>query len=83
MSRYAIGDHPMTSSERQRRYLAKLAAPKTTPTAADLVVKVDHLRRYPDRIATWLCQRLDRDVVLAFHEALGRALAAAPEEPEP
>ena len=66
MSRYAIGDRPMTSSERQRRYLAKLAAPKTPPVA-DLVVKVDHLRRYPDRIATWLCQRLDRDVVLAFH----------------
>ena len=74
MSRHAIGDRPMTSSERQRRYLAKLAAPKTPPPVADLVVKVDHLRRYPDRIATWLCQRLDRDVVLAFYNALGRSL---------
>jgi hypothetical protein len=78
-----LGDRPMTSSERQRRYLAKLARPAPAPqvpASSELVVKVDHLRRFPDQIAPWLCQRLGKSTMLAFHNALGRALADAPEE---
>jgi hypothetical protein len=79
MSRHAIGDRPMTSSERQRRYLAKLAGSKTVPpplpaVGAGVPVNIEHLRLYPDRVAPWLCQRLGHDAALALYNALGRAL---------
>jgi hypothetical protein len=95
MSRHALGDHPMTSSERQRRYLAKLAGPRTAApapagappfaaAAGGLPINLEHLRLYPNQVAPWLCQRLGRDVALAFYNALGRALdEATAEETDP
>ena len=80
MGRHAIGDHPMTSSERQRRYLAKLAAPRPAPApakppAADgLVLKVAHIRMAPTETASWLYQRLGHDAAVAFRDALNRAI---------
>jgi hypothetical protein len=87
MSRHAIGDRPMTSSERQRRYLAKLAAnaaeaSRQAPRGdGSLSVKLDHLRLYPDRVAPWLRQRLGYQATHALRDALSRALKAAPAEP--
>jgi hypothetical protein len=89
MSRHAIGDRAMTSSERQRRYLAKLAASAASQASrqaprgdCSLSVKLDHLRLYPDRVAPWLRQRFGYQATRALRAALSRALKAAPEEPE-
>ena len=89
MSRHAIGDHPMTSSERQRRYLAKLAASAASEASRQaprgdglLSVKLDHLRAFPDRVAPWLRQRLGYQATRALRDALSRALEAAPAAPE-
>ncbi len=87
MSRHAIGDRPMTSSERQRRYLAKLAGSAASEGQAprgdgSLSVKLDHLRAFPDRVAPWLRQRLGYQAARALRDALSRALEAAPEAPE-
>jgi hypothetical protein len=88
MSRHAIGDRPMTSAERQRRYLAKLAASAAAEASrqaprgdGSLNVKLDHLRLYPDRVAPWLRQRLGYQATRALRDALSRALKAAPAEP--
>jgi hypothetical protein len=87
MSRHAIGDRPMTSSERQRRYLAKLAASAASEARqaprgdGSLGVKLDHLRAFPDRVAPWLRQRLGYQATRALRDALSRALKAAPAEP--
>jgi hypothetical protein len=82
MSRHAIGDRPMTSSERQRRYLAKLAASAASPRGdGSLSVKLDHLRAFPDHVAPWLRQRLGYQATRALRDALSRALKAAPAEP--
>jgi hypothetical protein len=86
MSRPAIGDRPMTSSERQRRYLAKLAASAASARQAprgdgSLNLKLDHLRAFPDRVAPWLRQRLGYQATRVLHDALSRALKAAPAAP--
>jgi hypothetical protein len=79
----------MTSSERQRRYLAKLAASAAAGVSrqaprddGSLSVKLDHLRLYPDRVAPWLRQRLGYQATRALRDALRRALEATPAEPE-
>jgi hypothetical protein len=87
MSRHPVGDHAMTTAERQRGYIARLkkaaaAAAVSEATAAGLVVRLDHLRLYPDRVAPWLRQRLGYQATHALRDALSRALEAAPEEPE-
>ena len=89
MSRHAIGDRPMTSSERQRRYLAKLAASAASEASrqaprddGSLSVKLNHLRAFPDRVAPWLRQRLGYQAARALRDALSRALKATPEAPE-
>jgi hypothetical protein len=55
MSRHPVGDQAMTTAERQRGYIARLktaaAAAVSGATAAGLVVRLDHLRLYPDRVA--------------------------------
>ena len=75
-----LGDHPMTSSERQRRYLAKLARPSPAKAVSELTIQVDHLRRFPAQTASWLRQRLGHRATLAFCNALSKALADVPEE---
>ena len=79
MGRHPIGDQAMTVAERQRRYLAKLVASARPPPApaSELVVRLDHLRRWPDQTAPWLCQRLGHSAALALRDALNRALEAA------
>lgn len=82
MSRHPIGERAMTTSERQRRYLAKLvASAKPAPRAdGDLMINLEHLRRWPDRIVPWLCQRLGRQTAVAVHEVMGRTLKTMPKE---
>jgi hypothetical protein len=87
MSRHPVGDRPMTVAERQRRYLArrefkaafealsKLAGPKPPVAGTGLVVKVEHLRRYPDKTAPWLHQQLGHRATLALRDALSKAIA--------
>jgi len=76
----------MTSSERQRRYLARLAASAASKGQVprgdgSLGVKLDHLRAFPDRVAPWLRQRLGYQATRALRDALSRALEAAPAAP--
>lgn len=81
MSRHPIGDHAMTSSERQRRYLAKLASSKPAEiTSAPTAVKaaqdrlIAQLRDQPRWIVPWLVEKLGRDATVAVHAEFGRAL---------
>jgi hypothetical protein len=86
MSRRPIGDRAMTSGERQRRYLAKLAKPAAAPFdqgSGGLIVQVEHLRLYPDGTAMWLHRQLGRGAAVALRDALGRAIEAAAEGPPP
>jgi hypothetical protein len=77
MSRHPIGPKAMTVGERQRRYIAKQAA-ALAPTG--LIIKVDHLRLYPDKMAPWLHRQLGHGATIALCDALGRAIEAAAEE---
>jgi hypothetical protein len=78
-----IGERAMTGAERNRKWLStKLAravrlAPRPAPAADGLVLKVEHIRLNPAQPAAWLAAKLDHDVAVAFHDALGRALGAA------
>jgi hypothetical protein len=79
----------MTSAERQRRFLARLreqrppppeAAPKPMPMpmptpAADLTIRLAHLKMDPARVARWVCQRLGPDAGRAIRDAFDEALA--------
>jgi hypothetical protein len=80
MGRHAVGDRAMTATERHRKWLASRlakAAEQAAPASAnDLVLKVDHVRRFPERTAPWLCQRIGRDAAVAFRDALSRAIEA-------
>jgi hypothetical protein len=90
MGRRPIGSRAMTGIERKHRHAAKqqreLARLKDLAGASqadknDLpLLNIEHLRLWPDRVAPWLCQRLGRAAALAFYNALGQALADAPEE---
>jgi hypothetical protein len=79
MGRRPVGTRAMTTKERQQRHIAKLVRDKIAkeqeaglPPAVPL--NLEHLRRYPDRIAPWLVQRLGPEASRRFHTALGRAL---------
>jgi hypothetical protein len=81
IGRPPVHDRAMTGAERQRRYIAKLVTKAVPPAAAglgaaarSLVVKIEHLRRYPDRIAPWLRQRLGHHATLALRDALNQAI---------
>ena len=83
MGRRPIGDHAMTSAERQRRFLARLAnsrAAAPAPNAGELIIKVDHLRRFPAQTVSWLCQRLGKRNAVVIRNEFNRAIAALPEE---
>ena len=93
MGRRPIGSRAMTNIERKHRHAAKLAgelarlkdlasaSPDALASAkSGLSLNIDHLRLWPDRVAPWLCQRLGRPAALSFYNALGQALADAPEE---
>ncbi|WP_198164050.1 hypothetical protein [Bradyrhizobium jicamae] len=82
MSRHAIFDRAMTAAERQRRHrkalaakeVAKPAAPTFPAMQGGLPLNLEHLRRYPDRVAPFLLQRLGRDCATALRDALTRSL---------
>jgi hypothetical protein len=90
MGRRPIGIHPMTMVERRQRYLARREAqavaeatsrqPPPPQPSAEQVVKLDHLRLWPERIVPWLCQRLGRRTAVAVYEAMGRAIETMPKE---
>jgi hypothetical protein len=50
---------------------------RVSATADGLVLKVEHISRFPDRTAPWLYQRLGHGAAVAF-----RALSRAVEEAE-
>ena len=85
MGRPPINDRAMSGAERQRRYRARKPSPPL-PVVADaaggLKVNVEHLRRWPDRVAPWLAQQLGHRAARALRDALDQAIKTAPEESE-
>jgi hypothetical protein len=89
MGRHPIGDRAMTGAERQRRRrqiraariaeLSRLAEQAKLAPANDLVLRVDHVRRFPGRTAEWLARRIGPEAATTFRDALGRAIEAAGE----
>jgi hypothetical protein len=84
---------PMTGAERQRRYMTKLlkppspstpVSPSPAPVVADaaggLKVNVEHLRRWPERVAPWLAQQLGHRAARALRDALDEAIKTVPPE---
>jgi hypothetical protein len=82
--RKPIGIRAMSSTERSKRHLAKLAAAARAegaaesgaPVAGAVPINVDSLNRWPDLVAPWLVQRINRRA----REALRDALDGVPDE---
>jgi hypothetical protein len=89
MGRPPIGDRAMTAKECHQRWLegqmaeAKQAGAAAAPKLDGVPLNIEHIRRYPDRVAPWLCGRLGHRATLAFRDALTRALAGTASDDDP
>jgi hypothetical protein len=68
----------MTGAERNRRYLAKLVAKGVAanpiPHLGVPHVKLEDLRRWPDKVVPWLRRGLGRETTVRLRDALSQAL---------
>ena len=84
MGRRPIGERAMTATERKRRQLAKLATPvamtsSTLPVVDESpLIRLEHLRLWPERLAPWLRLRLGHQVTVRLRDELSIAIDAAP-----
>jgi hypothetical protein len=88
MGRPPINDRAMSGAERQRRYRARKPSPPlpvdpapvtVADAAGGLMVNVEHLRRWPDRVVPWLVQQLGHRAARALRDALDQAIKTAQE----
>jgi hypothetical protein len=84
MGRPPIGDHAMTSAERQRRFLARIREQahrqmtvKPVPAPAEKTIRLQHLAMDLVRVAQWIHRELGPDATRAIRNAFDAALQAS------